>query len=474
MDGIITSTVNVYIHTFNAYFSQFLKWGQEFFFTGLVITIVWLCLWNAFDKNSFQDSMPNFLKEFFIIALFYTIMIYGNDWLSTIPESASIMGRTLSSVKVDPSSIIDQGIKITNLLTTQVHPSGILEKMYAAFVVALANILIMFAFVSVALDLAVTLLIIYFFIAISGFALAFSVFSFTRAIARKTLDIVIANSMKLLTLYVVVAAGSGVFTAITQDLKTTTNPFDVLGWVVAAAFLFWLVCRNIPSQVARIFSDAVQETRGTNAAALAMSAVSTARTTAMATSALKTAVTTTAGGAFGAARVTGSAIRDAAAHYSQSRMQGLGMASSAGKAVGSTAKDALRSGGGGVADRFKHAVEKLSGGKGMVDEKGKTNIPSFAQRMYQSAQGTKNLIPTSAGSSSSTRSGAVMGSAAVGNAVSMNSSGASSSSDRKAATGSAAAGNAVSMNSAGAPSSSGRKAAAESKTRSTPRKVKPK
>lgn len=441
MDGIITSTVNVYIHTFNAYFSQFLKWGQEFFFTGLVITIVWLCLWNAFDKNSFQDSMPNFLKEFFIIALFYTIMIYGNDWLSTIPESASIMGKTLSSVKVDPSSIIDQGIKITNILATQIKPSGILEKMYAAFVVALANILIMFAFVSVALDLAVTLLIIYFFIAISGFALAFSVFSFTRAIARKTLDIVIANSMKLLALYVVVAAGSGVFTAITQDLKTTTNPFDVLGWVVAAAFLFWLVCKNIPSQVARVFSDAVQETRGTNAAALAMSATRIAHT---ATPALKVA----ASGAFGVAKVVGSTAYSGSAHYSQSRTQGLGIASSVGKAVGSTTKDVLRSAGGSLTDRVKHAADKISGGKGMVDANGKTNIPSFAQRMYQSAQGTKSLIPTDAGSSSSA------GSAAVG--------------------GGAAAGNAVNMNSAGAPSSSGRKAAAESKTRSTPRKVKPK
>lgn len=399
MEGIITSTVNVYIHTFNSYFSQFLNWGKEFFFVGVVITVVWLCLWNAFDKNSFQETMPHFLKEFFIIALFYTIMIYANSWLSTLPESASIMGKTLAKVKVDPSSIIDQGISIANSLAGHINPSGVLEKIYAAFVVAFSNVLIMFAFVSVALDLAVTLLTIYFFIAISGFALAFSVFPFTRTIARKTLDIVIANSMKLMALYLVVAAGSGVFTAITNDLKTTTNPFDVLGWVVAAAFLFWLACRNIPAQVARVFSDAVHEARGTDAAALAMSAVGIARTAIP-------VVAVAAGGAAGLAKIAGSTVGNASAHFNHARASGANVASSIGKAIGGVAKNTLGSMGGSLYDHFKHISEKLSGGKGIVDAKGNKNIPKFAQRMYQAAQEVKSMPPGSGPVSSSGRKSA--------------------------------------------------------------------
>jgi len=278
MNGIITDTINIYIHTFNGYFAQFLEWGKEFFFTSLVITIVWLCLWNAFDKNSFSESMPKFIKEFFIISFFYTVMIYANKWLITIPDSASFMGKVLSGFKVDPSSIIDQGIKITNFLSNNINPSGILERIYTAIIVAIANILILFAFISIALDLAVTTLSIYFFIAISGFALSFSVFSFTRSIARKTLDVVVANSVKLLSLYLIIAAGNGVFIAIADDFKGSTNTLDILGWVMAAAFLFWLANKNIPTQVARVFSDVIQETRGTDAAALTLAAINNAKT----------------------------------------------------------------------------------------------------------------------------------------------------------------------------------------------------
>jgi len=386
MDGIITSTVNAYLQVFSSYFAQFLKWGQEFFFAGIIITIVWMCLWNAFDRNSFQESMPNFIKEFFVIALFYTIMIYANDWLNTIPASTTYMGKALAGTKVDPSSIIDQGIKITNFLIQHTNPSGVLEKLYAAVVVAIADVLIMFAFISIALDLAVTTLTIYFFIAISGFALAFSVFAFTRSIARKTLDIVVSNSMKLLSLYLVVAAGNGIFISIENDLKNTTNVFDVLGWIVAAAFLFWLISKNIPSQVARVFSEAVQETRGTDAAALSMSAL---RTTQFAMSATKVA----ADGAAGISKVAGSTAGNAKAHFSEAHSQGSSIVSSLGKAVSGVAKDAASSAYGSVSDHFKHLTNKLAGGTGMVDHKGDTNIPGFAARMYKAAQDVKSMPP---------------------------------------------------------------------------------
>jgi P-type conjugative transfer protein TrbL len=435
MDGIITSTVSEYINVFNSYFAHFFMWGQEFFFAGLVITIVWMCLWHAFDKNSFHESMPEFIKEFFILALFYSFMLYGRDWLSSIPISATKMGTVLSGMKVDPSSIIDQGIRITNLLSVGVNPTGLLDKIYAAFVVGIVNILIMFAFIAVALDLAVTLLMIYFFIAISGFALSFAVFPFTRSIARKTLDIVISNSMKLLALYLLVAAGNGVFKRIVAELATTKNPFDVIGWVAAAAFLFWAICKSIPFQVARVFSEAVQEIRGTSAAALATSAIYYAKTAAP-------ALGLAAGGAAGLAKITGSTLKNSGAHFKDARSQGLSRSQSLGYAAGGTAKHALSSIGGSVSDHFKHLTSKLSGGPGVA--KSVKDIPSYAQRMH----GHASAISASLGKTKSGDAASVDGSKSDG----------------------------LGLSNAGAPSSAGRKAAAPSSTRNTPkpRKSKPK
>lgn len=372
--GLLTTTVNFYAKAFLGYIHQFLQWGEDFFYVGLVITIVWMCLWNAFDKNSFQDSMPNFIKEFFIIALFYTIMLNAQSWLGSIVNTSSYMGQILTKSAIDPSSIMSQGLAIAGKIAIIADNTSMLKEFFGILLLFTAYIVVFFTFASIALELSLILILNYLLIGMSGFLLAFAVFPFTRSIARKTLDLVMANSIKILVIYIVVGASTSIFDMISKilpsDPASKVTSFDTYSWVVLASLLFWILAKNIPTQISRIFSDVIQETRGTNAAALAMSAVSTARTTAMAASALKTAVKTTAGGAFGVARVTGSAIRDGAAHYSQSRMQGLGMASSAGKAVSSTAKDALWSGGGGVADRFKHAVEKLSGGKGMVDEKG--------------------------------------------------------------------------------------------------------
>lgn len=436
MDGIITSTVSEYINVFNSYFVHFSNWGKELFFAGIIITIVWLCLWNAFDKNSFHESMPEFIKEFFILALFYSFMLYGKDWLSSIPISATKMGTVLSGMKVDPSSIIDQGIRITNLLSLGVNPTGLLDKIYAAFVVGIVNILIMFAFIAVALDLAVTMLTIYFFIAISGFALAFAVFPFTRSIARKTLDIVISNSMKLLALYLLVAAGHGVFARIVAELQTTKNPFDVIGWVAAAAFLFWVICKNIPFQVARVFSEAVQEIRGNSAAALAMSAIYYAKTAAP-------ALRLAGGGAAGVAKIAGSTINNSKAHFQDARSQGTGRGLSVGYAVGGAAKHALSSIGGSISDHFKHLSSKLAGGQGVA--KSVKDIPGYAERMHghASALSAGAEKPKSSGSSSNVSVTKTDG---------------------------------IGLGSAGAPSSSGRKAAGPSSTRSAPkpRKSQPK
>lgn len=113
-NNILTSTVNTYTEAFNSYLNQFLNWGEWLFFGFLVIALVWLCVWNAFDKNSMHESMPNFLREFFVITFFYSIMLNAGPWLNSMVQTAVSMGETISHERVDPSSIIEQGLTIAN------------------------------------------------------------------------------------------------------------------------------------------------------------------------------------------------------------------------------------------------------------------------------------------------------------------------------------------------------------------------
>ena len=66
----ITQATQEYITVFSGYFDQFFKWGQWLFFGLLTINLVLMCLWYAFDRESFSDSMGQFIRKFFVIAFF--------------------------------------------------------------------------------------------------------------------------------------------------------------------------------------------------------------------------------------------------------------------------------------------------------------------------------------------------------------------------------------------------------------------
>ncbi len=102
---ILTRASTSYMQTFHHYGSQFAQWGQWLFVSLLTINMVWMCLWYAFDRHSFAESMPSFIKRFFSVAFFYTLMM-NPSWLMDVLRSAQGMGKALTHMPFDPSSKI--------------------------------------------------------------------------------------------------------------------------------------------------------------------------------------------------------------------------------------------------------------------------------------------------------------------------------------------------------------------------------
>ncbi|MFN7096150.1 MAG: type IV secretion system protein, partial [Gammaproteobacteria bacterium] len=351
---------------------------KDLFYGFLTIAIVWYSLWRAFDKSSFQESMPDFLKEFFVVSLFYAIMINAGPWLGSIVASADSMGISLGLKEVDPSGILSQGIAIGNLIMNSADTGNILTHMVGDLVTFAAYLIVLVAFCSVALDLSVTLILTTLLISLSGLLLAFAAFPFTRNVARKTLDTVIGNSVKLLCLYIIVASSSPVFTKISAAIPQGSTPsYDIFAWVVATSVLFWLIAKNIPTQIAKIVSDTVQENSGTDAAGLAMAAVKYAETAASVAAPIAGAAAT---GAKNLAHIAGSAANVAAAHFGEARASGSGVAASLGAAVTNTAKDMGSAMGSSVSDQFKKLAGSTPGSSG-----------SIASQMHDSARETRAL-----------------------------------------------------------------------------------
>lgn len=251
---LITHLIDQYTAIFSSFFSQFLSWGKWLFYSFATIAIVWLCLWQAFEKSSISDSMPHFLKEFFLIAFFYTVMINAATWLSSLTASTQAMGEQLIHQSIDPASIIQQGLTIANLILAPIKSSSVANTPLGTNLMMMAYVSTLTAFIAVGLDLAITLLTTTFFITLSSLFLAFGVFSFMRTIATRTLDIVIGYSFKLLALYVTIYAGSDIFIQLADNLpKDQIASFDVYVWTTVAALLFWLTAFCLSKQVAKLF-----------------------------------------------------------------------------------------------------------------------------------------------------------------------------------------------------------------------------
>lgn len=376
--GILTSATQNYIQTFSGYYSQFLQWGEWLFFGLLILNFIWLCLWYAFDKNSLTETMPDFIKRFTIATIFFTIMLNAPEWMGSIVKSSIFMGETLIHKPIDPSSILSQGISLANKLILPIEKSSWLSFGFGAVVVLIVWLVVSACFISIALDLALTLIITYACISLSALLLAFSALEATSQIARQCIDVVLGKCFKLLALYLVVATGSQTIMRVANQIPSSFAALDPYWWILSVVLLFWLVAKNLPNQIERIVSNAITEHRGTDAAALAMAAVQYSKLALKAVKAPALAVAEIG-------KMATSTAFNAKAHWDKAGADLNNNASAPGRiasAIGNAGLDLLKASGGKLKTQFGNIQEKMAG------KSGHNQNPSVSERMYGK---TKNL-----------------------------------------------------------------------------------
>lgn len=274
--GVLSKITDSYTDVFSGYVDKFTHYGKEIFVVLLVINITWLALWYAFDKDSLAAGMSGFLKKFTVAIIFYCIMI-NPQYMSSLIDTSTQMGLGVTGQKsLDPSSIIDIGMNVglaalgsIKGLSFIFNASGILIALGVFFIV-------IFCFMSVALQVAVTLVIATALAMFSCFTLGFSALDATAGMARKSIDALICACFKLLGYYVVIGASLPVF----ESWKTLPKDFfhdtRQAAFLCSAALMFWLLSKSLPAVFERVGGGLVGETAGVDFAALAISAAKTA------------------------------------------------------------------------------------------------------------------------------------------------------------------------------------------------------
>jgi type IV secretory pathway TrbL component len=170
-------------------------------------------------------------------------------------------------------------------------------------------------FISIALELALTMIVTTALISAATFFLGFGALDATSSFARQTLDLILGNCVKLLGIYLVVAAGSQTITAAVSSIPASIIAFDPYAWIVAVVLLFWMVAKHLPPQMARIVSGSVLDSPHTNAAAMALATIRYAE---LATSAVTLGAQMTDRVAQGISHLAGHPVDSQSADYFQS------------------------------------------------------------------------------------------------------------------------------------------------------------
>ena len=386
--SIITTSVNLYNEVFIGFYSKIVQWGQWLFAAIFGLSMSWSCLLYAMDRKSFDDSMADFLKELATVSLFFILMTNAVSLFGDVIITATQMGESLTGIMVDPSSILGNGIALGNLIIAPVKESSFIFGGLGLVLVSIAYIAVIAVFIRVSIDLAVTIIYTHYLIAMSGLLLAFSASPMTRVIARKTIDSILANAVKLLSVYSVVAAGNFIFGKVAGFLpKDDIVSFDIYIVSITCAGMFYLLATFIPSKIAAIISDSIQEIRGADAVGAAITAMKIAN---QATNVAAPVIANTLGNA---AKISGSVANNAAAHAGTTLSQGGSVGGAMSAAAAGASKDFASALGGSISDKFKHLADKLSGGKGIAgtDHAGNSNSPpGVAQRMYSASKNLRN------------------------------------------------------------------------------------
>ncbi len=376
----LTLTTQAFADTFASYTGLFTEWAQIIFFCLLFYNIVWFCLWNAFDKEAVSQGLSTYIRSMFFVTLFYTFMLHPN-WIIKILTTSEYMGEKLTGIPIDPSSVIAKGITVGNKIILPLATSSILSfTSGGSLFIFLVYIFVIFIFIDIALELATTLITTSALVAVSPFFFSFSALKTTSQIARQTLDTILANSVKLLGIYLTIGVGSKAIQELTGYIPVKFIAFDPYAWIAACAYLFWKLSRALPNQLARLITGTMVEDHGSGIASIA-------RTMSQAMPLINKSLQFAKLGGGSAAKAVGSIANNAAARLMHSSSQS-GVLGQATQALKGTVGDIAKSGAGTISDKFKNLANNLSGGLG-AGANGNHTAPGFSERMHQFAQDHK-------------------------------------------------------------------------------------
>lgn len=201
-----------------------------------LVTIDWVISFGymAIKGTDFAELFYEIIRKVIIIG-FFLMLFAMTTWLQTIPKSFSSLANNITSVNIQPDTILEQGIKIVSAVWdgTSIWSPGDSLGLF------LAGIIILIAFALMAAELFITLVKLYLLIA--GTYLIFSLggLTYTRSYAINPIIAVIKAGMELF--FIKVLMGFSINTITVMSSKVGTDNNSIMAMIITSVLIVSLV-----------------------------------------------------------------------------------------------------------------------------------------------------------------------------------------------------------------------------------------
>ena len=367
----LTTTLNNFLMAFSGGYALLLPSVRWLTGTLLVIELILIGLFWAISGG---ERLGAVIKKLLFILFWLMVISYFDDWSELFRDSLINAGLIAGGgqagnpgVLLDPSRIAGYGLDATAVLADRmrkIHAWQVLD----AIILGLSYIMIMLAFLVIAIQVFITQIEFYLVMVLSSILLPWGLLKPTKFIAEKAIGSVVSASVKLMVLSFIIAVADGVLSniAYTGTILNFNEIWSVLLTVGTIAFLAW----GAPGMAAGMISGSPSLTAGT----LAQNTVASAMAGGMAAAGMAEATRAAAKGVGGTAAA---GARTVGAYNAGSTMASAGGAGKLGAALGG-----VKTAG---ASLVQSTVGKMAGS---VQEAGRRNISKGMRAGYSASGGT--------------------------------------------------------------------------------------
>ncbi|EDO7071437.1 P-type conjugative transfer protein TrbL [Campylobacter coli] len=230
------------------------------FWTLVVIDLVWTFGLKALSGFEFGDFIATLIKKIMYIGIF--LFLFNIDqWLQIIFNSFSQLATSVNNgISITPQNIIEQALNLVGKIIQSMDfwsPGDSILKV-------VAGVIILIAFVLMAIDLLIVYLKFFLMNVIVFFALALGGLSHFKQIGLNPIMTAIKVGMELFMIQGLMALSITMIDVINNEI-TQKSTADVILQILVVALIFCMITKMVPGIIEAVFNGSIGESAGASA-----------------------------------------------------------------------------------------------------------------------------------------------------------------------------------------------------------------